>query len=1146
MRSFVFLNFLVFIGNFTDNALRILVWLTLGQMAVQLGQSPDVYRTLVGAFYTAPWLIFSLVAGQLADRYSKRHVVIATRLLDLVIWVGGTIVFSIFQDPQMLLGMLFALGVRMSLFGPPSMGLIAEILPSERVTWGNSWIDGLTFLGAILGTAFGGLASDLSGGHVLFPLLFLAVLSSSSIIASFLMHPIPAAEPTRRLNIFPVAHVRSVLAEMKRTRGMNWAFLGIIFWWSLAALALQVAMKFAEDTLLMEGFGTSRFFIYVGIGVGSGSIMAGIWCKRHLELGFVPIAGLLMGVCSLVIGVLPPSELLSGLTLSIFGFFAGWFIIPLKGFLQRSASPQLRGGLLGTLNFFQYGSIFVSSSAFYYLFTEVLGLSAPQIFLVLGVILIVVSAVIFSYLRKIALRALIYLFLNTVYKIRIRGLENIPQTGGCLIVSNHVSFADGMLLAAVVERPIFPIIYDEIYESPFIRPIVDLIEPIPINDRMKPRELIETLKVATEKIRNGQIVIIFAEGQISRVGFQLEFRKGIERIMRDVKEPIIPLAIDGLRHQFLGINSARRMETVPKRFRAPISLSFGAPLSPQTPTHQIHQEILALRSSAWELRRSHTRLLHHEALMFPFTWAFDRCFYDLKNPTGIRRWKFAIGTILFAELLSKTWRKDERVGICLPPSIAASIMNHSALLAGKVPVNLNYTASPDVIAKICTDAGITKVFTSKEFVEKAKLALPEHVIYLEDLAEKITPKRRKQALALFLTKSVSQLERRAGNPHWATPRLERLNHDASIIYSSGSTGVPKGVCLSHWNIAANIQSTLEVFHLTRDQSILAMLPFFHSIGTMIFIFLPHKSGLRTSYLPNPLDMGLIGETVRLQNIGCLVATPTFLQAFLRRIDPRDFGSVHTIIAGAEKLRPALAEAFEKRFGIPICEGYGSTECSPVVACNTNDYRAQNTFQRSRQYGTVGMTYPGVVIEIRDLDTGEVLGPEQPGMIYAKGPNVMKGYLNQPEKTSEVLQDGWYRTGDVGMFAADGFLRITDRLSRFSKIGGEMVPHVNIETRLSQFVTEVEGQFTVTSVADEKKGERLIVLYTMNEAQARAAFDKLTADAELPNLWKPKWPDFYPVEAIPVLGTGKTDLRRVKELALQLTSAQSPVESKSSS
>lgn len=1129
MRTFAYLNYLVFIGNFTDNALRILVWLTLGAYALSVGESQDHYRALVGAFYSAPWILFSLIAGQLADRFSKRNVVLATRIADLLIWLSGTGLYLATGEQFILLGMLFALGMRMSLFGPPSMGLIAEILPPRKITWGNSWVDGLTFLGAILGTAFGGIMFDLYDEMLLIPLVILTVLSSSSIIVSLFMHPIPAAEPTRRLRLFPVAHMKEVLMEI-RTKKMGWAFIGIIFWWALAALALQVATKFAEDTLLLEGFGTSRFFIYVALGVGSGSIMAGIWCRRHLELGYVPLAGLCMGVCSFLLWALPHTELVSGLILAVFGFFAGWFIIPLKGYLQRSASHESRGGLLGTLNFFQYGSIFLSSGLLYYLLTNVLKLSAPQVFLLLSVVLISVSLVVLYQLRNVMCRSLIYFFLNTVYKIRIRGLENIPEQGGCLIVSNHVSFADGMLVAAVVERPIHPIIYDEMYNNPYLKPIVDLVEPIPINDRMKPRELIETLNGASEKIRSGKIVVIFAEGQITRVGFQLDFRKGIERIMRGLDAPIIPLAIDGLRNQFLSMDTARNLVMFPKRLRAPISLTFGEPLPTSTETHVIHRTILGLRAKAWELRRSHTRLLHHEAFKSPVSWLFDRCFYDLKNPDGIKRWKFPVGTIIFAELLKKIWISEERIGICLPPSIAASILNHSALLAGKVPVNLNYTASPEIIAKICDDAGIKIVLSSKEFMEKAKLTLPGNVILLEELATNVTPALRRWALWLFLTNSVRKLEKRFGNPHWNVSRKLRLNHDASIIYSSGSTGVPKGVCLTHWNLASNIQSTLEVFHLGREQSMLAMLPFFHSIGTMIFIFLPHKSGMKMSFLPNPLDLGLIGETIRTHNLTCMVATPTFLQAFLRRIDPRDFGSLNTIIAGAEKLRPALAEAFEKRFGVPICEGYGSTECSPVIACNTPDYRANNTFQRSRQYGTVGMCFPGVVVEIRDLETGEVLPLDKPGMIYAKGPNVMKGYLNNPEKTAEVLKDGWYCTGDIGFMGEDCFLRITDRLSRFSKIGGEMVPHVNIETRLLQGAGGEDGGIVVTSVADEKKGERLIVLYTIKEEVARKSFDQLSADAEFPNLWKPKWTDFYRVDAIPILGTGKTDLRKVKDLA----------------
>ncbi|MDX1972675.1 MAG: MFS transporter [Candidatus Sumerlaeia bacterium] len=1137
MRSFVFLNVLVFTSNFTDNALRILVWLTLGALAAKVGDSPDGWRALVGACYSAPWLIFSLLAGQLADRYSKRNVVLATRFLDLVIWTTGTIGYIFTQEPALLLGMLFSLGIRMSLFGPPSMGLIAEILPARRITWGNSWVDGLTFLGAILGTSFGGLAYDLSSGALLYPLLILTVLSSSSILASFFMSPIAAAEPTRPLRLFPLRQMRRVFAEMRSTPGMLWAFAGIILWWAWAGLSLQVAMKFAGDTLLMEGFGTSRFFIYVGIGVGMGSILAGAWARPHLELGFVPLAAFLMGVFSLLVGLVPASELVSGVLIALNGFFAGWCVIPLKGYLQRSAKAESRGGLLGTLNFFQYGAIFLASGGGYYLLTKLLGLSAPEVFLLFGVALIVLSIVLFQQLRNVTLRAIIYFVLNTLYRIRIHGLQHIPERGGCLVVSNHVSFADGLLMAMAIERPITPIIFDEIYSKWYIRPIVDLVDPIPISDHMPPRELIETLRKASDAIRAGKVVIIFAEGQISRVGFQLEFRKGLERIMKDAEAPIVPVAIDGMRGAFLGVNPERHLVTIPSRLRSPITIQFGEQMPGNSSRSMIYQRILALRQEAWEFRRGHTRLIHHEALRFPWRWALDNCYDDPKRPEGIRRYAFSVGTVVFAEVFKQLWKEEKRVGICLPPSIAASLLNHAALLAGKVPVNLNYTASNDVIKAICTDAEINVIFTSTEFLEKVKLQLPGRVIMVDQVAQKITPAHRRKALKLWLTKSIRQLERRAGNPHWKLPVKERLDHDASIIYSSGSTGVPKGVRLTHWNIASNIAGTLEVFSLNRNERILAFLPFFHSIGTMIFIFLPQKSGLRISFLPNPLDMAGIAEAVRAKNCTCMVATPTFLQAFSRRIDPADFGSLKLIIAGAEKLRIPLAEAFERRFGVPICEGYGTTECSPVVAVNTPNYRARDTFQRTLQYGTVGHVYPGVVVEVRDMVTGEVLPPGKSGLLFAKGPNIMKGYLNQPEKTAEVLQNGWYCTGDMGEFTEDGFLRITDRLSRFSKIGGEMVPHLNIENKLAEAISEDEGRFVVTSVEDEKKGERLIVLYTAKPERARQAFDRLANDSEFPNLWKPKWADFFAVEAIPMLGTGKTDLRKVKDLAVEKVKAQ---------
>jgi acyl-[acyl-carrier-protein]-phospholipid O-acyltransferase/long-chain-fatty-acid--[acyl-carrier-protein] ligase len=342
--------------------------------------------------------------------------------------------------------------------------------------------------------------------------------------------------------------------------------------------------------------------------------------------------------------------------------------------------------------------------------------------------------------------------------------------------------------------------------------------------------------------------------------------------------------------------------------------------------------------------------------------------------------------------------------------------------------------------------------------------------------------------------------------------------------------------LSHYNLASNIDQVAQTFTLRASDRILGVLPFFHSFGFTVTLWLPAACGVGVIYHFNPLDFSVISELARKYKVTFLLATPTFLQAYLRRCSPQDFGSVQLVMVGAEKLPERLAQAFEDRFGIRPLEGYGCTECSSVVAANTHDYRATGLHQTGSKRGKIGHPLPAVSVRIVDPDTLEAVPLGEPGMLLVAGPNVMKGYLGKPEKTADVLRDGQYITGDIASLDEDGFIEITDRLSRFSKIGGEMVPHVKIEEKLHELAGATEQTFVVTGVPDEKKGERLVVLHNLPDDKLKAVIDQL-GNSGLANLWLPRPNQFFYTAEFPHLGTGKLDLRRVREMAVSF--AQSP-------
>ena len=355
---------------------------------------------------------------------------------------------------------------------------------------------------------------------------------------------------------------------------------------------------------------------------------------------------------------------------------------------------------------------------------------------------------------------------------------------------------------------------------------------------------------------------------------------------------------------------------------------------------------------------------------------------------------------------------------------------------------------------------------------------------------------------------------------------------ATVIFSSGSTGDPKGVMLTHFNIASNIRQISQVFMLGGSDKILGILPFFHSFGFMAALWLPAANGVGVVYHSNPLDAQVIGELVKKYKVTFMVATPTLLQAYMRRYSPESFGSLQYVLVGAEKLPERLAQAFEDTFGIRALEGYGCTECSPVVTVNGRDFRAPGFRQVAAKRGKIGHPLPGVTVKVVDIESGKPVAAGISEMLLVKGPNVMKGYLGRPDKTAEVLNNGWYTTGDVAMVDEDGFVTITDRLSRFSKIGGEMVPHIRIEEKLHDLAGSIEQVFAVTSLPDEKKGERIAVITTLSEAKLIPVLEKLL-QCDLPVLWKPKSNLFFHADSLPMLGTGKTDLRGVRLLASSL-------------
>ncbi len=471
---------------------------------------------------------------------------------------------------------------------------------------------------------------------------------------------------------------------------------------------------------------------------------------------------------------------------------------------------------------------------------------------------------------------------------------------------------------------------------------------------------------------------------------------------------------------------------------------------------------------------------------------------------------------------------EKHVGLLIPPSVGAAVTNAAVSLDGRIAVNLNYTVSSEVINACISQCRIRHVLTSRRVMEKLDLKIDAELVYLEDFKEKVTLADKLLAAAQTWLLPAAALERWLG--------LTRTEPDdvLTVIFTSGSTGLPKGVMLTHRNVGTNIEGFNAIIDLQRRDVLVGILPLFHSFGFTVTLWTVLTLQPKGIYHYSPLEARQIGKLCRQHGATILIAAPTFLRSYVRRCQPEDFAAMEVVVTGAEKLPPELADLFEQKFGVRPVEGYGTTELSPVVGVNIPPGRVTGTTPHGCREGTIGRPLPGILAKTVDLDTGEELGVGQSGMLLIKGPNVMKGYLGRPDLTAEVIRDGWYETGDMAQIDAEGFIKITGRVSRFSKIGGEMVPHIHIEEEIARILNLQEEEtitMAVTAVPEARKGERLVVLHT-GLAQPPQEICRQLSQAGLPPIWIPLPEGFRQVEAIPVLGTGKLDLKRVKEMALK--------------
>jgi len=733
-------------------------------------------------------------------------------------------------------------------------------------------------------------------------------------------------------------------------------------------------------------------------------------------------------------------------------------------------------------------------------------------------------------------RFLARILARIVYRLRVVGQDHVPAQGAVLLLSNHVSYIDWLILMAATPRPVRFVVAENFVSNPVFGWILRMFRVIPLSRRAGPKSLTRTFSAIEDALAKGECVCMFPESYPTRSGTMLPFKRGFERIVKSIQAPLVPVYLDQLWGSIFSYKDGKLFWKWPEPRRYPARCVFGTPVPKDSTAPQVRQAIQEIAAETAKERTRKSLSPHRQFIRMAATHPFRVCLIDTtaEKPVVLSAGKVLAGARCLAQWLKPKLGDAPMVGLWLPPSAGAAVSNVAVGLLGKTAVNLNYTAGPEAVTSAARQCGLTHVLTSRRFLDRVKLDLPGvTLIHGEDARAQISGLQKLTAFLLTILL-----------PGWLLERLFMSDglkgtgptDVCTVIFSSGSTGEPKGVMLTNQNIASNVEAFMEFADFTHLDRVLGVLPFFHSFGFTVTLWGPLMAGASVVYHPDPRAAKEVGELCRTYRCTLMGATATFLRFYLRRCQPDDFKTMRLLVCGAEKLPPALVEDFRAKFGVTPLEGYGCTELSPVVGADMPEKFVNNVRQVRTKIGTVGQPLPGVAIRVVDPETGkqQPFGDKGEGMVRVTGPNVMKGYLGREDLTRKKVRDGWYETGDLGWLDDEGFLTLTGRLEAFAKIGGEMVPLEKLDEMLHHILGTTDRMLALTPVPDPKRGESVVVLHKpLPDGMTVKTLLKKLRETGVPNLWLPDERDCFEVSEFPVLGSGKLDLRRLKETAIEL-------------
>lgn len=1130
----------VFLNAFTDLGHKIIIQNTV--FKIYDGQTQIILTAIVNALILIPFIMLFSPSGFLSDKYSKNKVMRVAAFAAVVI--TSLITISYYSGAfELAFFLTFVLAVQSAIYSPAKYGYIKELVGNKYLTLGNGIVQATTTVSILAGILIYSIFFEnfLDGTtyatseeilvHVA-PIGWMLIIGS--VLELVLAYRLPNTDVKSDIKFdlnkyFKGKYLKTNIKVITKNSIIFHSIIGLGLFWSISQVVLASFPSYAKDvleitnTVLVQGL-----MAIAGIGIVVGSIVAGKVSKNYIEAGSIPVGAL--GI-TVALSVLPNvnNPIVLGLDFFFFGFFAGLFIVPLNALVQINAKEHELGLTIAGNNFIQNVSmtLFLCLTVVF----AVLGINSVGLFYIMIAVSIVGSIYVISYIPQSMVIFIVSSLISRRVKIDVLGFNNIPQTGGVLLLGNHISWLDWAIIQMAMPRRVRYVMDRAIYEKWYLKIFLDFFKVVPVSSR----GVKDAAAKVNELLNAGEVVCIFPEGSISRNGQLGEFKRGYELMAKDADAVIVPFYLRGMWGSKLSRSSSKFKEANKSRKREVI-IAFSEALDISTEAQIVKQKVFELSFSSWKQYTSELPSMQEAWVDTASKLSSDFAMADSKGNT-LSYTKALTATMLFSSFIRK--QDEQNIGILMPTTSAGAIVNMATLMCGKTVVNLNYTAPASSVQSAIKKAEIKTVYTAKQFVTKLKakgfdtdeLLGACNVIYLEDLKEEIS--KLKGLTTLIMAKILSA---------WMIKLLfiKKVPNDstAAILFSSGSEGEPKGVMLTHKNFMSNVKQISDVLNMRDEDVVLASLPLFHAFGLTATTWLPMIEGIPMVCHPDPTDAVGIGKAVAKYNATIMFGTSTFFRLYTknRKVHPLMFASLRMVVAGAEKLSPEVREAFKTKYNKEILEGYGVTESAPVASVNLPDVLETDNFtvQVGTKNGSIGMPLPGTAFKIIDPSTNEELKVDEDGLICIGGPQVMKGYLKDAQKTKDVMVeiDGeqWYKTGDKGHVDADGYLYIVDRYSRFAKLGGEMVSLGGVESDIHKVVNNPDVELIAVNLPDEKKGERVVLLIQGYEDVD--SLKKELVDSGMNALTIPS--EIFEVENVPKLGSGKSDFSGAKKLAQELS------------